>query len=200
LLLCGCGPQFGAWLYTLGLVPEQKVAAEYHLPPGPLLILVDDDLDLVQPELARTALVDELARQLKTHEIANRVTTNEEIARIRQSHKDFNTMSIREVGQAAEADTVLWMSVEDFQLENDLAMVVTPAQFTVRLKVFDANAERKQDVRLWPDNREGRFITATMSPHDVRQCASLADVHHQLAALLADKIARLFYDYTIKRQ
>jgi len=195
----GCGPDFGALFYHLGWVPQQKVSAEYRLPPGPVLILVDDDLDLVQPSLARRALVDALAKELKSHNITDRVTTNEELARLRQAVPDFDQLSIREVGRRANADTVLWMSVEDFSVEDDLERLVTPARFTLKLKVFNARAEHKKDVRLWPPERQGRFISVKVSPQDARACKSLAGVHRKIAAVMADKIARLFYDYTVER-
>lgn len=163
------------------------------------MILVDDDLDLIQPSLARRALVDALASELKSHNLTDRVTTNEELARLRQAVPDFDQLSIREVGRRAHADTVLWMSVEDFSVEDDLERVVTPARFTVRLKVFNARAEHKKDVRLWPLERQGRFISVKVSPQDVRACKSMAGVHRKIAAVMADKIARLFYDYSVER-
>jgi len=195
----GCGPDLGAWLYTLGLVPAQKVAAEFKIPAGHVLILVDDDLGLVRPSLACDALVDALARELTVHKAAEKITTSEQLAQLRREAPDFHTLSIREVGRRAGADTVLWMSVEDFAVEDDLEMAVTPARFVVRLKVFDARAESKADVRLWPGDRQGRYLSITVNPHDVRACKNQAGVHQKLAADMADKIAKLFYDHTIKQ-
>ena len=90
LAVAGCGPNAGAWLYTLGLYKKQKVPAEFKLPEGSVLILVDDDQELIHPAEARLALVDELAKRLKTHGITDRVTTNEEMARIRQAEPNFD--------------------------------------------------------------------------------------------------------------
>ncbi len=195
----GCGPQVGAWLYTLGLVPDEKVAAEYKLPDGPVLILVDDNQGLVQPPLARRALVEALGEELKKHNAAGEVTTNEELARLRRSAPDFDELSIRQVGRRANADTVLWINVEDFSVEDDLELLASPARFVVRLKVFNARADDKRDLRLWPREREGRFVTITVSPHDIRECKKMADVHRKIAAVMANKTARLFYDHTIER-
>ena len=72
----GCGPALGAWMYTLGLVPRQKVKAEYKLPQGPILILVDDDMDLIQPPLADKMLVDEIPeaeRRELSRQVADRI-------------------------------------------------------------------------------------------------------------------------------
>lgn len=185
-------------MYTLGLVPDQKVAAEFTIPEGPVLVLVDDDLGLVRPSLACEALVDALGQQFKEHGVADQVTTGEELARLQQQAPDFDRLAIREVGRLAKADTVVWMSVEDFSVEDDLEMAVTPARFVVRAKVFNARAEHKRDVRLWPDDPGGRFLSITVNPHDVRACRNRAGVHQKLADEMADKVAKLFYNYRIK--
>jgi hypothetical protein len=196
----GCGYQFGALLYYLNLNPQDKVKAQFKLPPGPLLILVDDDMDLVQPPLAREALVDAVATQLREHKAADRVTTNEEIGLIRRSVPDFDKLSVSEVGRRASADTVIWMNVEDFYLEKDLQMMVTPARFAVKLKVFNPKEEDKYKKRIWPPEREGRAVDITVSPHDARRCKNRDEVHQLLAATMADKVAKLFYDYKVEKQ
>ncbi len=199
LLACGgCGPDFGAVLYTFGLYPKQKIPAEYKLPPGPMLILVDDDQDVVQPPHARDMLVDELARKLKEHELADRVTTNEEIARIRQGEPKFHERGVREVGRLVKADTVIWLKVSDFSLPANLEMVITPARFTASLRVINAKAETAADVRLWPKDSEGRNVEATVSVHDIRRSADVAEAHQKLAAALAEQVCNLFIDRTVE--
>jgi len=199
-MVAGCGQQFGAVIYYLGLTPQEKVKAEFKLPPGPLLILVDDDMDLVQPPLACETLVDTLATQLKENKAADRVTTNEEIGLIRRSVPNFEQLSISDVGRRANADTVIWMNVEDFYLEKDLQMMVTPARFGVKLKVFNPNEEDKYKKRIWPPERDGRAVSITVNPHDIRRCKSRDEVHQLLAATMADKVAKLFYDYKVETQ
>ncbi|MDM8006249.1 MAG: hypothetical protein QUV05_08905 [Phycisphaerae bacterium] len=196
----GCGPGFGALLYHLGGATEQKVSAEFKLPPGPVLILVDDEMDLVSPPSARETLVDELATRLREHKVAERVTTNEEIALIRRSVPDFDELSVREVGRRANADTVIWMNVEDFYVEKDLEMMVAPARFGVKLKVFNAREEDRLKIRLWPPERDGRRIDITVSPHEARRCKSRSEVDHLLATTMADKVAGLFYDHKVERE
>lgn len=195
----GCGPTAGAWMYTLGMVPAQKVAAEYKFPSGPLLILVDDDQDLVQPPLARQKLVDTLALKLREQKVVTQVTTNEEIARIRQAEPDFDQRGAREVGQLAQADTVLWLSVNQFSLPPDLELAVTPANFSLILKVINAKAEKREDVRLWPIDRDGRLMTVSLTPNEVHALKTVPAVHEKLAESMADAIAKLFYDYQIEQ-
>jgi hypothetical protein len=198
--LAGCGPTLGSFLYFANLIPEQKVAAEFKLPPGPMLVLVDDDLGLVEPPIARDVLVDAVATQLREHKIVERVTTNEEIGLIRHSVPDFDRLSIREVGRKAKADTVMWMSVEDFYVDPDMEMLVNPARFDVRLKVFNVNEEDKRKIRLWPSERDGRLVGLTVKPTELHDCKTRADVHRLLATQMADKVAKLFYEYKVEEK
>jgi len=195
----GCGPHLATWMYTLGLVPKQEVKAEYRLPQGPLLILVDDFAEWVQPPFARYALVDELARQFKDHKLVAQVTTNEQLARMRQADSELDQRTIRQVGQRADADTVLWINPQEYEVDDDLETVSTPARFAVKVKVFNARAERTEDVRLWPAQRDGRLVEASVKPHDIRTCKTKTEVHQKVAAALADQIARLFYDYEVQQ-
>ncbi|UCD29238.1 MAG: hypothetical protein JSV03_01790 [Planctomycetota bacterium] len=193
----GCGPSAGAWLYTLGMVPKQKVKAEYKLPQGPILILVDDDLDLIQPPLAGKILVDELAKEFKKHDITDHVTTNKEIAKIRQQESNFDQRGAREIGRLADADTVIWISTKQFFVPKELEMTASPAKFTVALKVINSRAETREDVRLWPPYREGKILDVTISPHQIMSWKTHADAHEKLAQAMADKIIKLFHDYEI---
>jgi hypothetical protein len=194
----GCGPQAGAWLYNLGLAPKQTSTAEYEIPPGPVLILVDDDQDLIQPPIARQALIDALAKELKVHNKVEQVTTNEELARVQQIEPNFNDRGAREVGRLVGARTVLWISVQQFVVERDLELAVSPAQFAARIKLINAEAETRDQVRLWPPDREGYFLSVTVPPQEVRTCRSLKEVHEKVAEKAADQIAKLFRDYEIE--
>lgn len=194
----GCGPSSGAVMYTFGLYPTQKIAAEYKPTTGNVLILVDDDRDLIQPSTAREVLVDELAKLLKEHGLAERVTTNEELARLRQEEPRFDQRGAREIGKLANAETVIWMKTTAFSLTSDLEMVMSPARFAVAVFVLNAQAEKAEEVRLWPTDREGRPVEISISPHDIRKCKDLKEAHTLLATTMADEVAKLFYDQEIR--
>jgi len=182
-------------MYHMGLVKADAIPAEFTLPKAPLLILVDDDWDLVHPRTANDALVDALAKELKARGLIDRVTTNEELARLRQSEPNFERRGAREVGRLAKADTVLWLKVVRFTLEDDLEMAVSYAHFAVIVKVLDARADERDAVRLWPKGREGKLVEAKVSPHDIRNCKSIREAHTVVAGRLASEIAKLFYEH-----
>lgn len=195
----GCGARAGAFWYFMGLGGDQKTPAEFTLPEGPLVILVDDDLDLVQPPTAKEVLIDELATNLKAHEAADRVTKNEELKRLRQTHSDFDDLSIRKLGELAQADTMIWISVLDYTVHDDLELVVTPGRFSVRIKVFDIKATDRSKIRLWPAERQGRAVKVEVSPHDIRRCKTKQEVHATMAKDLAEEVGKLFYETKVER-
>lgn len=200
LPVCGCGQQLGALLYLM-TPPTKTIPAEYTLPPGPILILVDDDQGLIRPPIARFALVDELAKDFKAHKIADNVTTNEEIARIRQAEPKFDQRGARELGQKAEADTVILLSTREFMLDDDLEVAATAGRFTVSVRVINAKAEARDQVRLWPPQtteRDGRLVAATVGAHELRAAKSVQAAHEKLAEALAAKIGELFHDVEVE--
>ena len=200
IAVSGCGPKAGAILYFLGLVKPDKTSAVYDLSRKPMLILVDDDWDLVHPPTARDALVDALAIELRDHKLAERVTTNEELAKIRQSEPNFDKRGAREIGRLAKADVVLWLKVVRFTLPDDLEAAVVPCYFGVSVKVLDAKAEKREDVCLWPKEREGKLVEAKISPHDLQACKSVREAHKAVATALASQVAKLFYEHEEEQQ
>lgn len=192
----GCA-KLGAVGYFLA--PEQTVEAEFTLPKGPLMILVDDSRGKVIPPIACNRLTDTLARLLRENAGIERITTSEEINRLRQAEPRFEDLSIREVGRLANADTMIWMSVRDFAFDQDLETAISSGRFAVVLKVFNIKAEEKENLRLWPAQPDGRLVEATIKSHEIRACKTAAQVHEKLADALADTIAKLFYRYRIEK-
>ena len=133
--------------------------------------------------------IDKLAIQMKKHDITNQITKSEELARLRQSEPKFNQLSIREVGRLANADTVVWILPLEYYVPPNFEMAVKPAKFTVKLKVFNALAEQKEDIRLWPDQRQGKSLTIEITPHEIHACKTKTELYEKLATELADKIA-----------
>jgi hypothetical protein len=196
----GCGPKVGALLHFTGLVQPDKTPAVFDLARKPLLILVDDDWDLIHPPTARDALVDALATELRAHKLVDKVTTNEELARVRQSEPNFEKRGAREIGRLAKADIVLWLKVVRFTLPDNLDAAVVPCYFGVSVKVLDAKAAKREDVCLWPKEREGKPVEARISPHNLQACKSVREAHTAMATALASQVAKLFYEHEEEQQ
>lgn len=198
--LSGAGCQaIAAATYVLGGA-TRKVDAQFQLPEGPVVILIDDFLDVVQPPLAKDVLHDRLIDELRDQDaVSAAITTREEIARIRRFDPDFDKKTIREVGRAAGADTMIWIKPTVYDIYDNLDLAHTDGRFVVVVKVFNIQAEDIQDLRLWPENRDGHQVIATMNVHDIRKSKSKAEVHRAIGASMAEEIARLFYKHTVDR-
>lgn len=196
LLFAGCaGHRAGEFLYTLGVVKAPKKAVSFQLPRKPLMILVDDDRDLAQPRQICDLLVDALALELRNQDLVDRVATNEEIARVRQSEPDYDKRGAREVGRLLNADIVLWLNISRYSLPDELEWAASPAYFGASAKIINAQAERRDDVRLWPTTPEGKIIEVKVSPHEIRKCKTVKEAQQVMAESLAAEIARLFYEH-----
>lgn len=191
----GCGPRAGTVLYFLGMGKGQDIPADYELPQKPLLILVDDEYDLVHPPHARDALVDALSKELRDRDLADKITSNEELAKVRQNTPNFDKRGAREVGELVKADIVLWLRIRRFTLPDDLEAAMQPCFFGVALKVLDVKASKREDVALWPKEREGKFVEVKVSPHDLRAAGNIREAHRVMAEKLAQDVAKLFYTH-----
>lgn len=194
----GCGGQMGALMYHSGMF-DQTVPAEYQLPPGSKLILVDDDSDQLPSQHVQEALVDTLAQELKNAGLAQQVTTNDEISQIRQATPNFDKTAADAVGRKANADVVIWIKVVRFTLEDDLDMVIAPAHFTVMLKVLNSRATDRKDVRLWPTDPDGRLVEAEVDPHTIRRCKDAKQAQTKMAEELTVEIMKLFVEQKVQR-
>jgi hypothetical protein len=200
VVLAGC-QQLATLAYFVG--PSQKTQkAEYKLKSPSVLVLVDDDQGLIKSPTAREALVDAVAREFKANKITDKVTTNEELARIRQTEPKFDQRGARELGKLAQADTVLLLCTEEFVMEDELEMASAPAKFAVTVRLIDSKAETADKVRLWPSEvteREGRLVEGEIAPDKLRHLKTQSEAREKLAAVLADKIAELFYDRQVEQ-
>ena len=193
-MMTGCvGQQAGAFLLKTGLVKPQKKPVTFELPKKPLLILVDDDRDLAQPRQVCDLLVDALAQELRNHELVERVTTNEELAKVRQTEPNFDKRGAREIGRMVKADVVLWLNITRYSLPEELEWSASPAYFGVSVKLINAQAERRDDVRMWPTTPEGKIIEVKIAPHAIHKCKTIKEAQQVMAESLAAEIAMLFY-------
>ncbi|MFT5422428.1 MAG: hypothetical protein ACI89L_000185 [Phycisphaerales bacterium] len=105
-----------------------------------------------------------------------------------------NPLSIVEIGQAVGADVLIYVALNQFDLEGPGQTFLPTA--TLAVKVMDITEGR----RVWPDGSEGAFIRVGgdyrpgIAP---RTSADLIKAEEQLAAKAALGIAQLFYTHEI---
>lgn len=199
MLAAGCGQQFGALLYFMGVIPSEKVPAEFHLTTGRLLILIDDDSDQVsQPEVF-DRLTKQIAKELADYpDRPTRVIPYAQVRELQQRERDFSQYTADHIGKLLEADEVLWIKVDVFQPGSIAATDVSrSAQFTVNLRLLDTHAETRDEVQIWPESREPRRVSEGLSLAFVQEKNNDRIVAEELTDRLAESITLIFVDHEI---
>jgi hypothetical protein len=196
--MLGCGPQLGAFLYMFGN-PTEEVKAKCKLGEGRLLILVDDDQELLDSPRTREYLVLALTRELELHKVNTQVIENQKLDRLRQRDPKFDERGAREIGRELGAEKVLWLQVESYQASTDLEQLERRPEFSVTVKVVNALAEKREDVRVWPEGPDGERVGVTESPHTAKDAKTADALARILATSLAEAVAELFYDHVIDK-
>lgn len=198
LVFGGCGPQAGALWYHLGLVPRQKVEAKYTLTKGPLLILVEGGSDeLVATPRLRSLLVNELTKQFAQHRVNRNVIPQAEIDRLRRTQPRFDQIATNRVGKKLGAEQVLWLTIEEFAVETTPEDPTKAASLVLSARVINAQASRREDVRLWPAPGDWQTVSVTKTMHFMQKVEGQEELIRVLAAEMAERVAKLFHDYEI---
>ncbi|GJM25778.1 MAG: hypothetical protein DHS20C16_21930 [Phycisphaerae bacterium] len=193
----GCA-RWGALAYALGAGRGQKLPAEFELPPGKLLILVDDPKERVTWPRARTLLVKYVGEELLDREAVTTVISPRSVAKFRQSDSKFESYAADEIGRKLGAKTVIWIEVRDFEAPEDIEDVSTAAKITLSIKVLTTEEEvSPHGVRLWPTVGSGHIVESSLNAIGVNKIKGENAVAKELARRSAILVARLFYEHTL---
>ena len=201
VLMClstaGCA-RWGALIYALGGGRGQKIPAEYELPPGKLLILVDDPKERVTWPRARTLLAQFTGEELLEHEAVSTIISPRSLANFRQSDSNFERYAADEIGRKLGAKTVLWIEVSDFEAPEEVEEISSAANLTLSIKVLTTAEEvSPHGVRLWPSVGSGRIVESSLNAIAVNKTEGENAVAKELARRSAILVARLFYEHTL---
>jgi len=178
---------------------SKKVAAQYKLSQGPILVFIDDKNERIDWPAARRFLWDDLSQELIRTKSTARVIPIETEDAIRQTVNDFGKLSCREIGELTGADQVIWIEVQDFLIPEQVTEATNAAYFNVTVKVIDPKErESRSRIRLWPTTPEGHLVTANMTGGAVLEQKNKDGKARVLTAKLAVDIARLFHDHKIE--
>ena len=199
-LAAGCGQQFGALFYHMGLFPRPKVEAQFTLTKGPLLILVEDDYNVSDSQKVRDAIAVAVGNELYEHKVNRRVIPLDNLKQLRQKAPDFAKIPTDRLGRMLEAEQVLWIKIVEYSTGDETADNPNQAaQIIATVRLIATHAEHRDEVRLWPTGREPYRV-------DVAEALSMLQrtgregMELLLVVELADQIGKLFYDYKIERK
>ncbi len=174
------------------LIGEPPVDAQYDLPKGPTLVLVENyrSPDAIQFDADQIshAVTDELKKPGKIE-----VINPDKVLALRdEDESKYRTMNIAAVGKAVGAKQVIYVDLVESEVNKDPSAGAVSAQATARVRVVDSETGRT----LWPSNATaGKELS---QPIDFQQVdpSHVAAMHTQLLTKLSSKIAKLFYRWS----
>jgi len=137
---------------------EGKVAAEYDLAnhtDRKILVLVHQPAYLNVQENLRFHLTGAINKSLVENIkfVPEQVVSYDELSRFRSNKSDFSFLSPAEVGRALEADMVLLVTVEDYQLRKMPDVDYYRGFLNAGAVLVDTAGEK-----LWPESAESKSI------------------------------------------
>lgn len=198
-LLTGCSYSGGELLFALGMAKGPLVEAEFQLTDGPVLILIDDPAQRMDWPAASGYVFDSLSQELLRHRAARKIVPPETLHQLRQSLPDFASRGCREIGELAGAEQVIWIEIEDFLAEEQVADVGDAAYLAVTAKVINVKEKQSRSrVRVWPQSPRGKQVTVSMVGSEVALAKTKDAISKELAGRIALKLARFFYDHRLE--
>ena len=175
---------------------QEKIRALYHPPRDKrFLVLVESRTPLNYPVI-KTDLTQRINRLLVEHDLAASTVPHEMLANLAAAREDFNERAINQIGEALGADVVLYVEIDEFALKESS---VSPL-WRGRLSTNVWMVECPSGERLWPDMppRMGLPVDAVQT-ETVEESSKYygRKVSEQLADMMADRIAKLFYDHKV---
>lgn len=198
LALAGCAiPAFFAAQFG----PEEDIPAEFEMPKGKtVLVLVEYPDNRTDYEPIKAHLTGMINEQLTAHKVASRTVPFSEVGKLRDRDPAFyETMAVGPIGARLGADLVVYVLIDEFALRDpDASEELWKGRLQTIVRVVDIS-----EGRLWPkDVRDGHVVdpaeTPTISDSDSANNPALREeaISKELAAVTADRIAKLFYAHS----
>jgi len=182
--------------FAAQLGPEEKIPAQFEPPEGKTILVLVEDLDKpINYEPVKADLTKMLNRQLVEHEVAAQTIPYARIGELAtRSPEEFNNLYVTELGARLGADMVLYVNIDDFGLRDpDASEELWKGRLQTSVRLVDVT-----EGRLWPkDRREGHTVDKAQTPTITDNSPTRAEIiSKELAAITADRIAKLFYDHS----
>lgn len=186
----GCIQMAALWANMTG---GDVVEPEFAITKGPLLILPDDRASLVAEPRALRDMHKAISKAFIEYRVNSMVIPFQDWRRLQQSAKEYDRLSIREIGEKLGADQILYLRVDRFTLKAEPGAPLFKGEFAVRAKIL--STERKSDIRLWPRQESGRRVMVTTPPESSDGDRSSAEIAKELSTKLGEAVAKLFYEH-----
>lgn len=187
--LCGCA---NISYLVATFAPPKKVKPLYEFPKGKkVLVFVDSDTPLSY-EPVKSLLTEELNKQLVENKaVASTIPYNQMMDLM--DIKTNQRMAVSDIGAKLGADLVLYVRVERFSVRDDEANPLWTGSMKATVRVVAVG-----NGRVWPKDQNDYFVPPVeLQPVDDLSPTYGQEVAQELATKMADRIAKLFYEYTV---
>lgn len=177
--------------------PPPTIKAQYDLDPKrPTVIFIDDRSNRLPRRNYRQVIADEAQRYMLDKDIVENLIDYKAAVAATAGDRSGEPMPIVEIGRAAKADVIIYITIDSFSLSPD-GQTYSPTA-SVRAKVVDAVEEK----RLWPEEPAGFPLALTPVQQNNFTPGSNAEMlkaETELAKRLGLAIGQLFSKHLAER-
>ncbi|MEL7472096.1 MAG: hypothetical protein AAGK04_02175 [Planctomycetota bacterium] len=173
-----------------------NVDAEHKLDPNRSTVLfIDDRGSRIPRRQLRFTIAEEAERNLLDKRRVVDLIDSQAAFAVASNDRHTKPLSIAEIGQAVEAEVVIYATVDTFEVA-PTGQELQPIA-NLRVKVIDAATGE----RVWPEDRAGYQLPVVMPQQPGAFMASdagaLAKAQRELAVWTGRSLAELFYDVEV---
>lgn len=170
--------------------PPPTIKAEYQLDPKrPTVIFIDDRSNRLPRRVYRQVIAEEAQRVLLDEKSVESLIDFKAAVAATNADRSGEPMPIVEIGRAAKADVIIYVTIDAFTLSPD-GQSYSPSA-AVRAKVVDAVDEK----RLWPEDPAGFPLALKpieKNDYKPRSNADVLKAETELAKRTGTAIGQLF--------
>jgi hypothetical protein len=186
--LAGCNI-VGAVMAKVG--PPPTIKAQYVLPKQPTLILVENFHNPASLRLESDAIVRHLVGEFELHKMTPVIDPSKAESLRQEKGAAYRKMPLDAIGTAVGAKQVIYVDLQHFQVTNAIASEQLTGEAEAHVRVVDDTG-----TVLWPiDSAAGFPVVVKIEPDPAPTAAGDHATRNRLHAALADRVAKLFYDW-----
>ena len=159
LTASGCGLLGATYnIFIHPLLPKKTIPAEHDMSEKIVLIWVDDvSAQRTENARLRRELTGQMRDELLKHKAAQDIVAYNVIASFRNRHPELGELSPEQLGRRFEADEVLHIVIDEFQLRHEAGKGFYRGNLVCRCKVVEVSTGK----RLWPVGPVTRAVSVT---------------------------------------